>query len=245
MAIMFDMTVKDRLTELAQAAGYKNPSELARLAGVTEGAMRQHINRDRIPEDAGQKYAYACRDTGVTPEWVRFGKGEPPVSVLLPVRSAKKVQTEIRTNGRFGVVTGDVDDPRAARSPQVRDLPVYQATDIGGGIVSISPEPIDFGVRPEFATPKESFTLNVVTDLMANAAMRGDRIQVSPLHPARDGDLVLLLSGPPEDRKGIFRELVKVTDTHWKVKQYNPPKEETFDRKTWPDAYKVESVQKR
>lgn len=43
--------------------------------------MRQHLARDSIPKGAAALYVRAGRRTGVTVEWLLYGKGKPPKGV--------------------------------------------------------------------------------------------------------------------------------------------------------------------
>jgi phage repressor protein C with HTH and peptisase S24 domain len=71
----------DRLRALAEAAGFESLSDLARAATIQEATMRQHIARDSIPKAAASLYARAGRRTGVSVEWLLYGKGTPPKGV--------------------------------------------------------------------------------------------------------------------------------------------------------------------
>lgn len=46
--------------------------------------MRQHIARDSIPKGAAALYVRAARQTGVTVEWLLYGKGDGPIAVDEP-----------------------------------------------------------------------------------------------------------------------------------------------------------------
>lgn len=148
-----------------------------------------------------------------------------------------------------GRLTGDVrDDPVEFRWIPGK-LPVYAATDMGGGIVSVSDKPSANDALPRFAWDIPGvFGIFTVTEEMSPAYERGDRPLVNPSKPVREGDDVLILTG--EVGKGgtpraALRRLVGITPTHWRAKQYNPPKIEKFDRKEWPLAYRVESKRNR
>lgn len=73
----------ERLRALAQAAGYDALSDFATKAGVAQPTMRQHLARDSISKGAAELYVRAGRRTGVTVEWLLFGRGQPPKGVEL------------------------------------------------------------------------------------------------------------------------------------------------------------------
>lgn len=128
-------------------------------------------------------------------------------------------------------------------------LPVYAATDMGGGIVSISKEPSANDALPRFAWDIPGvFGIFTVTEEMSPAYERGDRPLVNPSKPVREGDDVLILTGPVgkgDTPRAALRRLVSITPTHWRAKQWNPPRIEKFDRKEWPIAFRVESKRNR
>lgn len=246
------MPVKDRLETLARLGGFANVSALARHAVVTEGAMRQHIARDKMPYGKARQYVDACDGVQATPEWLMTGKGAPPERIAIS-GSDKIVLLENRTtrnlpprpNGLRNI-TGDLSDGKAVSRVMDTDFPVYGAVDSGGGVVALSAEP-DFKVeRPAWSKSAKDFSYFVQTDAMGPHPGRGDRVEINTSVPANPGDLVVLISGErPENWRAMLRELVKIDDGHWRVKQYNPDKSENFSRDTWHTAYKVSGIHKR
>lgn len=71
----------DRLRALAEAAGYDTEAEFARAAGIRENTMVQHLRRNSIPKGAADLYARAGRKTGVSVDWLLYGKGKAPRGV--------------------------------------------------------------------------------------------------------------------------------------------------------------------
>lgn len=151
-----------------------------------------------------------------------------------------------RLFGSVPSIGGDVKNAQRAAIAQPDELRVFAARDLGGGIVELSDEP---ALRiPSFTstTAADAFACYVVTEHMSPAYEIGDCLLINPVQPAAPGNDVLLISGGAgELRKGALRHLVSFTETHWVVKQLNPPKSEKFDRKTWHTAYKVGAVQRR
>lgn len=270
--------IAERLLTLVRAAGYSELSEFARAAGVLPGTATQQKNRGSIPYDAAQRYIRAAQGTGATIEWLLDGRGEQPrnlqritpsvqnetpgVHVRVSSTQAPGSQIDappaprqspltgneerIQTRGRL---TGDVrDDPVEFRWIEGK-LPVYAATDMGGGIVSISEKPSANDALPRFAWDIPGvFGIFTVTEEMSPAYERGDRPLVNPSKPVREGDDVLILTGEVGQGgtpRAALRRLVGITPTHWRVKQWNPPKVEKFDRKEWPIAFRVESKRNR
>lgn len=252
------MSVKQRLEQLARAAGLANPSALARHAGISEGAMRQHISRDRIPHQRAIEYADACPGTGTTVEWLMFGKGAPPTkaipggttgsgSKIVLLQTAQQRNLASRPQSPIGLekVTGDVTDGKVV-APMPTDFPVYGAVDLGGGVVSLSQEPEYFVGRPNWSKSAKDFSYFVATNSMGPHPARGDRIEVNTVVPPVEGDLVVLISGERgQDWKVALRELVAITDKHWRVRQYHPDKTDNFERDLWHTCLKVSGIHKR
>lgn len=203
-------------------------ADLARLLGMEASVLiGTNQNHDSVSSTQGQ------RDQIDAPTTSRQSPGTPS-------------EDRLRGTGRL---TGDVrEDPVEFRWMPGK-LPVFAATDMGGGIVSVSEKPSENDALPRFAWDIPGvFGIFTVTEEMSPAYERGDRPLVNPSKPVREGDDVLILTG--EVGKGgtpraALRRLVGVTPTHWRVKQWNPPKVEKFDRKEWPIAFRVESKRNR
>lgn len=127
------------------------------------------------------------------------------------------------------------------------DLPIY-ASVRGGSVddsVLVSPDPIDYVKRPEpLARAKNGYGLYIVGDSMEPVFRQGDLALIHPNMPPKPGDEVVVCS---QDINGehyaIIKQLMKVTASHWHLRQYNPaqgePAEFTLDRKEWPVCHLV------
>lgn len=246
------MSVKQRLEHLARLGGFANPSALARHAMITEGAMRQHIARDKMPYARAKQYIDACEGVRATTDWLMFDKGPAPERISISgsdkiVLLGNHAQRNLpfRPNGLRNV-TGDISDGKAVSRVMETDFPVYGAVDSGGGVVALSAEP-DFKVeRPAWSKSARDFSYFVQTDAMGPHPGRGDRVEINTSVPPNPGDLVVLISGErPENWRAALRELVKIEDGHWRAKQYNPDKTDNFSKEIWHTAYKVSGIHKR
>lgn len=94
----------ERLRALSEAAGYESLAEFARDAGVADGTMRQHINRNSIPKDAGALYVRRASKTGVSLEWLLTGRGKAPKGVEDNDRPA------VTKRGRANAATVDIPE---------------------------------------------------------------------------------------------------------------------------------------
>lgn len=123
-------------------------------------------------------------------------------------------------------------------------LPVYWNRAGGNGVLNIERrkvEEIPRGQDLKFSF--YSFGIEVMQDDMSPCFDRRDVAVMNPDRPVVPGDDVLLVRGYEEKSSapfdGMLRRLVKETDTHWVVKQFNPAKEYKLAKSDWPRALYV------
>ncbi len=142
----------------------------------------------------------------------------------------------VRVYGLTGtdVLFGDDDTSGAVKmqGEQVpattNDLPVYRCSQGAGGTLMISAEVIQLTERPApVRQSRFAFGLYCDGDDMAPVFERRDLIIIDPARPVREGDDVLFVkgyeAGSGKAFSGLLRRLVRITDSHWTVRQYNPP----------------------
>lgn len=253
MLIVAAMPIKERLELLQRLGEFASISALAREAGISEGAMRQHIRRDSIPYGKAQSYVRAS-GTDTSAEWLMTGRGAPPTRLLPADMRGQTNIVLLRGQGAARVQAGPIDHKLVTgeveagvskeRSPEA-DFPVYGTTELGGSMVELSAQPAFHADRPSWSKSSADFSYFVSADGMAPAINRGDRVEVNTMIPPLPGNLVVLVSGTREDGwKTLIRELVSITDKQWKVKQYRPDKVETYERAEWHTAYKIGGIVK-
>lgn len=74
-------TQGERLRQAIELAGFKKVAPFAEEIGESPISVRQHINRERIPMNAVEKYVRRLQRVGVTTEWLLFNKGPPPKGI--------------------------------------------------------------------------------------------------------------------------------------------------------------------
>jgi phage repressor protein C with HTH and peptisase S24 domain len=80
----------------------------------------------------------------------------------------------------------------------------------------------------------------VVGDSMSPAYDRGDIALVHPGVPhRRNSDVVLVRTELDGTQHALIKHLVDWTDTEWRVRQYNPPRDYTLPRAEWRDIQTV------
>jgi phage repressor protein C with HTH and peptisase S24 domain len=126
----------------------------------------------------------------------------------------------------------------------VRDLPVYSAARGGGGELIVSSEPIEYVTRPEpLEGVLKGYGVRVVGDSMAPEFEEGDIALVHPNLQPRNGFTCIFSSEKHGEARAVIKRLVRVTETHWHVQQWNPPKGEkatyTLPRREWAKCQRV------
>ena len=128
--------------------------------------------------------------------------------------------------------------------PTDEAIPVWWNKQLGAGVLHIERRMVDAVPRFEFLKyAKFSFALEVVADKMAPLFERRDTVVVNPDRAVAPGDDVLLVKGYEENTTAPFeamlRRLVKETDTHWHVRQFNPAKDYKAAKDEWSRALHV------
>ncbi len=245
----------------------KSPADFARWLGIPPPRVYEMLKNKRRLQQG--EIAKAAQFLGISEgEILALAEGRPlqsvhngpnknldratPPSGLIdaaPASNQSPLTENVERRQGASRLTGDVREDTVELRWQPGKLPVYAAADMGGGIVSISKKPSLNDALPRFAWDIPGvFGIFTVTEEMSPAYERGDRPLVNPSKPVREGDDVLILTGEVgegDTPRAALRRLVGITPTHWRVKQYNPPKTEKFDRKEWPIAYRVESKRNR
>ena len=94
-----------------------------------------------------------------------------------------------------------------------------------------------------------SFALEIMSDDMSPAFERRDVAVINPDRSVIPGDDVLLVKDYTEKGgdpfSGQLRRLVKETNTHWIVRQFNPAKEYKLAKEEWPRALHVAGKRSR
>lgn len=216
-------------------------AELAQKLGVSRSAVNQWELGTSTPET--KRLRDICLELDIDP-------GE--IHALVNATDQKQVDgnsTRSATSSA-GRITGGVRPMLAPFGWSGALLPVFGSSDIGGGVMMLTEEPIGPPEpRPAFAG-ETTGALGVIVehDTMSPAYRRGDRLLLLPYKPAVPGDDVVLLSGKPgEARKvrSVVRQLIQRTETHWVCQQHNPPKKEKFAISDFPLCYRIESVRRR
>ncbi len=199
-------------------------AELAHKIGVSRSAVNQWELGASTPE--AKRFPDICRVLDIDPRELHANVND------LDQRPVDGLITRGATSSA-GRITGGVRQMPAPFGWSGAILPVFGSSDVGGGVMMLTEEPIGPPEpRPTFAG-ESTGALGVIVehDVMSPAYRRGDRLLLLPYKPAVPGDDVVLFSGKPgEARKvrAVVRQLVQRTETHWLCAQHNPAKKEKF-----------------
>lgn len=147
-------------------------------------------------------------------------------------------------SGPAADVGGDVEGRSPVPIIGGRDLPVYAAAEAGKGQIIVSTDPVDWDWRAApLSHVKGAYALIIVGDSMVPEYEPGDTALVNPtLPPVRDVTCIFYTEKHGEARATIKR-LIRVTEEHWHVRQWNPPDGASSDfklsRKEWPTCHRV------
>ena len=151
------------------------------------------------------------------------------------------------TRDRLNELMGGAPDVMPALpveySPGVNDLPVYGVFEMDAGMFDLAGVAKLIGRPQELEPVREAFGVYVGTDNMSPALDRGDIAVIDPSKPVAERDLCLFVNA--DGKRRTIRRLAAVTDSGWKVEQYNPAGAATLPRKEWPSAFRIFSIRKR
>lgn len=123
----------------------------------------------------------------------------------------------------------------------LNNLPVYGCTEGSGGVWMIDPTPVQMVERPEFLRySAAAFGIYCNGSQQAPVFEPRDMVIVDPNKPTAIGDDVVLVKhfsiGEAVPFQGILRRLIGQTETHWHVRQFNPPRDYKVTKEEWPRA---------
>jgi phage repressor protein C with HTH and peptisase S24 domain len=130
--------------------------------------------------------------------------------------------------------------PAAAFGGHGKDFPIFSAAEGGGGVMIVTFEPIDFTRRPApLEHVKDSYGVYVVGESMSPAYEPGDVALVNPHLPPSPGRDAIFINSSDHKQEALIKRLVKASTKDWHVTQWNPRKEFTLARSSWPKCHIV------
>jgi phage repressor protein C with HTH and peptisase S24 domain len=121
------------------------------------------------------------------------------------------------------------------------DLPVY-GTAQGGpdGAEIVSEYAVDYVARPAvLLRVRDGYGMIVTGDSMSPEHKAGSIALVNPHLPPRVGDSCVFRSETDGTHLALIKEYRGQTETHWKVRQHNPPKDFTLKKGDWQVVHRT------
>ena len=121
------------------------------------------------------------------------------------------------------------------------DLPVFGTAQGGDGALIITDRAVDYVARPSvLLRVADGYGMIVTGDSMDPVLKTGSTALINPHLPPRVGDLCLFRCHKDDGSSfAAVKEYRGETETHWKARQYNPPKDFTFKKSEWQDRHRV------
>jgi phage repressor protein C with HTH and peptisase S24 domain len=222
---MADIPVTERLKALRVRAGV-TMAEAAEALGYKTPSGYQHYED---PKKFFKPYLPAHVIEALLPLFT--GRGEPPV---------QRAEV-IALGGPFHL--DDPFTPEIIPYPESRGIlvPVYAAAMGGEGHLIIDFNPVDRLAPPEdIARVRGAYGILIVGDSMVPAYRPGDVAWVNPHKPLeRDTDVVLYHVPPHGEAEAIIKMLIGMSQSEWKLRQYQPPKDFTESRADWTVCHRI------
>jgi phage repressor protein C with HTH and peptisase S24 domain len=219
-----------------------NLSELSKKMGKNHAYLQQFIHRE-IPKNL--------------PEILR-----PLLAAALDVdeNDLRPPQLKVPANGNVGsklhqYKSGVASDQRSGSMSDSRqksgdivpgaalvgeaDLPVFGTAEGGQGALLVTDQPVDYVVRPDpLLRVRDGYGVIITGDSMSPEHKSGSTALVNPHLPWRTGDTCIFRSTADDGSVHMcIKELVRVTDKAWHVKQHNPKKAFTLNRSEWQECH--------
>lgn len=155
---------------------------------------------------------------------------------------------------RLGIPLGDLDPaykaategagsivlPTSSLMSPERDFRVYASAEGGPGEIIRSSDPVDFVPRPApVQHVKEAYGLIVTGDSMEPEFRPGDTIIVNPRLPLIGGESYVFYSEFDGEARATVKNMRRATSDKWLVRQWNPAKDFSLNRKEWRICHRV------
>lgn len=144
---------------------------------------------------------------------------------------------------KFSASAGPVESP-ASEFDEAEELPVFGATDTGGGTMIVTLEPVDFIDRPApLENVRGAYGLIAVSEHMMPEFELGDILLVNPHLPPIPDSTCVFHRTDRERTITRIRRLLRATTGDWLVKSWNLPTEGEPDtvmpRETWNRCHRI------
>ena len=218
------------MAELAHAMGYAGSSSI----------QRYESQEDWLPVPIVEKLCRAL-----------VGKGSPPIMAdevyaltnLWPINPSGAYATippPARIPPEFMPRDSEYAAAHTATGASQGDIPVFASAEGGPGAMIITWDPVEYIRAPEpLYNVKKAFGFFVVGDSMAPAFEQGQIALIHPTKPPNRDQDVLLVCQRDGQATAMIKRLLSWTETEYRLRQFNPPKEFSVSKRDWPEIYKI------
>jgi phage repressor protein C with HTH and peptisase S24 domain len=229
---MADSPVPERLKALRMRADVSMAAAAA-ACGFKTASGYQHYED---PKKFAKRYLPSEICEKLAPLFAgRAAKGEVPVT-----------EDDVWALAGFASTPHDAGRPVVIVEPETGLLrtplvPIYSAAQGGKGHIIIDFNPIEQARPPdELIRVRDAYGILIVGESMVPAYKPGDVAWVNPYKPIeRDTDVVLYHVPPHGEAEAIIKTLIGVSERHWKLRQYQPPRDFTESKVDWTVCHRI------
>lgn len=214
-------------------AADKKPADLARALDIPRSRVSEMMKGDRRLQP--DEVAPTAELVGVSTTRIvalMSGLPDPGDPATAAPRSAENTSSD-----------GQTFHPQPLRDAEGRpDVPVWASAEAGAdGAMILTAEPIDYIRRSErMQGVKNPFAFYIIGASMSPVIEHGDQVVVNPGLPVKPGaDCVFVQDDGHGTMRALVKRLLSSKPEHWRVRQYNPPRDYDLPKKKWPKAFTI------
>jgi phage repressor protein C with HTH and peptisase S24 domain len=135
---------------------------------------------------------------------------------------------------------------RVQPAPGRPDIPLWASAAAGDdGAIVLVPDPIDYLRRSErMLNVRSPFAFNVLGASMSPAIEHGDQVIINPSIVARPGHDCVFIHEGPDGMLALVKRLVRPGSDHYRVRQFNEPKDFDISRRKWTRVHPIAEIRK-
>lgn len=230
--------IRDRVQALRHKG--KTLSGLARALGVDPARVTEMIKGTRrIQFDELQPMAAYLE---VSVEELMSGRGLPGSTRIIDV---ELVANDAGREAKATYPESQISYPAIPAGPP--DIPVWASAQAGDeGAIVLVPDPIDYIRRSErMLSVRNPFAFNVLGASMSPAIEHGNLVVINPSVPAKPGDDCVFIHEGADGMLALVKRFLRPGADHWRVRQFNEPKDFEISRRKWSRVHVIEEIRRR
>lgn len=219
----------------AMEANGRSAADVAKAMGITESAVSQWFAKDSGPKR--DRLAALADYLETTVEWLLSDD-------LWLTEDA--TQLAANDTGREPPSYPETPISYPSISSGRPDIPLWASAAAGDeGAMILVPDPIDYLRRSErMLNVRNPFAFNVLGTSMSPAIEHGDQVVVNPSIIARPGHDCVFIHEGPEGMLALVKRLIRPGSDHWRVRQFNEPRDFDISRRKWARIHPIAELRK-